>query len=370
MINTARLLNTFKNLVTIDSPSFGERQICDYIKSELDKLDLTFYEDDCAARIGGNCGNLYSYIDGDIDLPPLLFCAHMDTVEPSRGKTMTVHDNGTITSDGTTVLGADDLAAIASYLEAYRVIKENGLPHRPLELLFAVAEEPYNIGIKAFDLSLLKSREAYVFDLSGPVGVAANQAPTLISFKITFSGRSAHAGFAPENGIHAIKAAAQTISQIKCGRVDDLTVNIGTITGGTANNIVPDKCTFTGEVRSFSDEHATAHADYIAGLAKKTAQGFGAVAEVEITKHITAYCTDTNHSVVKRFINSCKALGLAGSLCSTYGGSDNNHLVLHGIDGIVVATAMNDCHTTDEYTTVKELSNAANLALSLMLSKE
>lgn len=50
---------------------------------------------------------------------------------------------------------------------------------------------------------------------------------------------------------HAIKAAAEAVSRIDCGRVGDLTVNVGTITGGTADNIVPETCVLTGEVRGF-----------------------------------------------------------------------------------------------------------------------
>ena len=61
-----------------------------------------------------------------------------------------------------------------------------------------------------------------------------------------FTGRAAHAAFSPEEGRHAIRAAAQAAAQIPCGRVGELTVNVGTIAGGTADNIVPDRCTVTG----------------------------------------------------------------------------------------------------------------------------
>ncbi|MGN1014947.1 MAG: peptidase T, partial [Butyricicoccus sp.] len=57
-------------------------------------------------------------------------------------------------------------------------------------------------------------------------------------------------------------------------------------------------------------------------------------------------------------------------LCATFGGSDNNHLAQHGIAGIVPATAMNQCHTCQEYTTVQELARAAQLAAALMTSEE
>ena len=73
-----------------------------------------------------------------------------------------------------------------------------------------------------------------------------------MSFRAEFTGRAAHAAFSPEEGTAlAIKAAAGAVSRIDCGRVGDLTVNVGTITGGTADNIVPETCVLTGEVRGF-----------------------------------------------------------------------------------------------------------------------
>ena len=64
-------------------------------------------------------------------------------------------------------------------------------------------------------------------------------------------------------------------------------------------------------------------------------------------------------------MQACKELGLPGDLEETFGGSDNNHFVSHGIRGIVVANAMNEVHTTKEYTSKDELARAAELTLNL-----
>ena len=395
-VNKERLITLFEQLISIDSPSYGERNMCDFLKGKLSSLGIEAQEDDAGIRLnelrgisneqdagrnsGRNaehdsnvnsadmsCGNLYAYIEGSVDLPPLLLSAHMDTVEPSRGKQMVIHDDGRITSKGNTVLGSDDCAGIVAILEALSVLRENNIPHRPLEILFTVAEEPYGPGAGLFDFSGLRSKETYVFDLSGPVGGAAYQAPAILSFKATFTGRSAHAGFEPEKGIHAIKAASLAASRISCGHVGDSTVNIGTITGGKANNIVPDICTFTGEIRSYSDETALGILQEIITIAKDSAAEFNAAADVEHTIHIHAYCTELSHPVVQRFESACKELDLPVNLSPTFGGSDHNHFAHHGINGLVVATAMNNCHSCEEYTTVDELERAAKLALSLIL---
>lgn len=371
MIQTNRLLSLFEKLISIDSPSFKEREIGDFVTEQLNKLGISVREDSAAQAIGGNCGNLYAFIEGTLDLTPLLFCAHLDTVEPSFNKRMKIDKDGVITSTGETVLGADDCSGIASILEALTALKDSKQPHRPIELLFTVAEEPYCRGAQALNPLQIHSKEAYVFDLSGPVGDAAYQAPTILSFTVVFTGKSAHAGFAPEKGIHAIQAAAHGISSISCGRIDEnTTLNFGTLIGGTADNIVPDKCTLTGEIRSYSDEKAFQLLSDITKSMQKNAKEFGAKAEVNYTVNVSAYRTDTESAVVKRFESACKSIGISSRLRTTFGGSDNNYLAKHEIEGIVVANAMNNSHSTTEYTTITELERSAGIALALMLSKE
>lgn len=370
MINTKRLIDTFTELVETDSPSFDEREICDRIKKKLSDIGIAAEEDNSAAKTGGTSGNLYAYVEGSLPLPPLLFSSHMDTVEPSRKKRAIIHEDGSITSDGSTVLGADDVSGIAAIIEAVTVIKEQGLPHRPLELLFDTAEEAYCVGIQQFDFSRLKSKEVYVLDLSGEVGSAAYMAPTILSFTAEFEGRAAHAAFSPESGIHAVKAAADAVFNTECGRVGDTTVNIGTITGGSADNVVPQRCTVTGEIRSFSDSKATIRLAQIEQIFRHSAENFGAQLRFTSQSLCKAFETAVDSDTAKRYKKACAQSGLSGELIQTYGGSANNHFSQHGLTGLVAASGMNNCHSCNEYSDISELQKAARLALELMLSQE
>ncbi len=206
MINIKRLTDRFCSIVLIDSPSFNERKMADYVKRELINIGADVYEDNAGEYYNGSAGNVYAYLKGNIEGNPILFSAHLDTVEPSKGKKAVVHSDGKITSDGSTVLGADDGAGIAAILEALYKIKEENIPHRDIELLFPIAEEVYIKGTNAFDFNKIRSKTAYVLDLDGNVGKAAVKAPTLISFEINITGKSSHAGFSPEKGINKTRA--------------------------------------------------------------------------------------------------------------------------------------------------------------------
>jgi tripeptide aminopeptidase len=370
-INQVRLIDEFTKLVAIDSPSYSERQMGDYVKIRLNKLGMMVIEDDAGEKIGGSCGNIYGYLKGSAGAKPLLFCAHLDTVEPSSGKAAVIAEDGTITSRGNTVLGADDLAGVASILEALTVITENNLPHGPIEVLFTVAEEVYCKGSAEFDFTKVLSEEAYVLDLEGRAGTAAYTAPSILSFAARIRGKASHAGFAPGKGIHAIAAAADAVSMLPMGNVDEeTTVNVGTIKGGIATNIVPDSCIVKGEVRSLDHEKALKQAELVKKQFERSAFAIGAAADFELVVASKAYRTPPDHPVAARFENACGRLGLPVLLTKTMGGSDNNVIAQSGIAGIVVASAMNRCHARDEFTTVEELARSAELTLALMTSEK
>ena len=140
-INRNRLVEEFCELVAIDAPSYEEYDMSQVLIGKLKELGFEVLQDNAGEVIGGNAGNVYGYLKGEIEGDPILFSAHMDTVGPAYGKKAIVHEDGRITSNGDTVLGADDVAGIVSILEAIRGIKEQKKPHRSMEVLFTVAEE-------------------------------------------------------------------------------------------------------------------------------------------------------------------------------------------------------------------------------------
>ena len=363
MVDPKRLLDEFVTLASFDSESFHEEEIAGYLQNKLGSLGLEVNMDDT--------GNIYAFLKGNSEGELVLFSAHMDTVAPGKGKKVIIHPDGKVTSDGTTVLGADDATGIAAILEALTVIRESDLPHPDIETVFFVAEEPYCRGSSAFDHSKIKSRFAYVFDLDGAVGTIANRAPSIISFKAVIEGKSAHAGFEPENGISAVAVAALAVSRMKLGRIDaETTANIGLINGGTGRNIVPGRAVVEGEVRSLDGGKANSLIETIAAEFRTAAQEYGAQVIFEAEEMISAYCVDEASEVIRKYKKALESLEYGPArIVTTFGGSDNNSLNKHGIEGIVVSNAMHNVHTTSEFFYVDEFVKSAEIAIKLASSE-
>lgn len=373
-VDRKRLVNLFRNLVSIDSESYHERKMADYLKKVLQDLSLSAEEDETGRAINGEAGCLFCRIAGCGELAgekPVLFTAHMDTVAPGRDKkAILLKDQDTITSDGSTVLGADDLAAISAILEAVREVTDSSSAYRPAELLFTPAEEAYTAGAGAFDFSKIHASAAYALDLSDRIGSYSVSEPTLIEFRIVITGREAHSGFNPEEGISAIRAAAKSISRLPEGRVNShTTFNIGMIEGGSSVNCIPGKTVLRGELRSSDDRDAGVLFNHMVRIFQEEAEDAGADIQFFQKRHLTAYRIPEDDPALVQYQDVLHSLGIRPSRCESFGGSDINVLRRKGIDGICLASAMYRCHTRDEYTKISEMTQCCEIVKRLLQQK-
>ena len=370
MVNKERLVNSFIEMTKIDAVSFQERKMADYLTEELKELGFTVKEDQAGSQYGSETGNLYCYREGTIAGSPFLFCVHMDTVAPGIGKKAVCHENGIITSDGSTVLGADDVSGIAEILEMLTVIKENEAACRSMELLITIGEEAYLKGSEVFDFSQLKAKEAFVLDLTGTAGTAAIEAPSLLPFTLTINGQASHAGFQPEAGIHAIALAAKIITAMKQGRIDEeTTFNVGMISGGEGTNIIPKQCILRGEARSLKHKKAEKLLNKLEKTAAKITHEAGATYNLEITYANLAYKVPKKEKIVKHYRQALKTVGIEPHLITTFGGSDASNLMKHGIMTLTLSCGMEKVHTCEEYTLVEELVKNTEILLQLVQTK-
>ncbi|HAJ33295.1 MAG TPA: peptidase M20 [Candidatus Atribacteria bacterium] len=367
MVNKKRLIESFMELVKIDSISREERNLADFLVEKLEDLGLEVMVDQAGEKVKSNSGNIIARLKGSTDKAiPIMFSAHMDTVVPGENINP-LCDGEKIVSDGKTILGADDKAAIAALLESLHIIKEENISHGDIEIVFTICEEVGLHGAKNLDISDLNAQMAFVLDCGGQVGEIISAAPSQNSLKIIIYGKSAHAGSNPEEGINAIQVAGFVLSRMKLGRIDEeTTANIGVISGGKATNIVPDKVTLEGEVRSRNEEKLEKYTKKLKQIAEDTAQEFKAKAEVKINREYYCYNLSTDDQVVKIAIKAAKDMGLEPLLYPSGGGSDANVFNKKGFLSVNLAIGMEKVHTVDEYILVENLRNTVEYVLSII----
>lgn len=359
----SRIVDYFISLVEIDSESKDELAIARKLQYDLESMGAEVIFDNANKYTGGNVGNMIVRIPGVIEKPPLLFCAHLDTVSPGKGVKPVIRDNR-IFSDGTTILGADDKSGIAEVIEALRRLEEEKIPHPPIELVLTVSEEIGLLGAKHLDYSLLESKMGYVLD-GHEIGSITIQAPALNLFNIVVHGRASHAGVFPEKGINAIKVASDAISHIKTGRYDkETTVNIGKIQGGIATNIVPNSVTIKGEVRSHSEDKLNEVTNEIITTFENVAKKYRiqnemgmhtARIEADVEKDFSAIKIKKESEVVQMALDAAKRLHLKPELEIGGGGSDANIFYSNNIDMPILGTGMQNFHSLTESISIDDL---------------
>ena len=243
-------------------------------------------------------GVVYGWLSatkGCEDLPALGFIAHMDTspdysgenvkpqihadydggdvVLPGTGDVLTVESFPTlpalkgmtlITSDGTTLLGADDKAGIAEILTAVEAIVNENKPHGRLCIAFTPDEE-IGMGVAHFDVAKFGAQFAYTVD-GGAEGEIAYETFNAASAKVEITGMSVHPGSSKDTMINAALVAMEFNSLLPAGDTPRLTEGYegffhlhdmkGDVSHAELDYIVRDHDRATFEVRKQTMRHA------------------------------------------------------------------------------------------------------------------
>jgi len=332
--------------------------------------NMILYNEECEKEICyGKGKNLYASIPAtDSSHADILLSAHTDTVNPCDPIIPIIKD-GTLKSDGSSVLGGDNKAGIAIILEAVTSLMEQKLPHGKMELFFSSAEEVGLEGAKHLDFDYITSHSAIVLDSSGGPGTIISSSPTHDVFAITIQGKKSHAGIAPEKGINAIKAAGLLISKFDGGKIDKYSVaNFGIISGGIAHNVVPDMVEIQGEIRSHKQKHLEKHGKKLTALCRKVAKKTGTRIQLSIKREYDGFKTTESNPLFQSFKSACQESGIICSPKVAGGGSDANILNSKNINSINITCGMYNIHSNEEYVELKEMEQISNI-LVLLITK-
>jgi tripeptide aminopeptidase len=362
------VVGLFTELAAIPSPPGSERVVADRVRAYLEDLGLEVSEDDAGARIGADAGNLLCRLESTRENGgiPIFLCAHLDTVQPT-GPLEPVVDDGVVRNAGGTILGADNKAAVAAILAAVRLILSEHRPHAGIELLFTPKEEVGLRGAKAFDVDRLHAEVGFVYDHAAPIGEIMLGAPHARSIEVTMRGRAAHAGIAPEEGRSAILAAARAITDFRLGRLDDeTTANVGLIDGGAARNIVPERCTFSIDVRSHSEAKLAELVRELLETITFAAALEQCEAETTVEESYLGYRFSRSDLPVRLACAALEREGYQPSLGLGGGGADANVFNERGRQCVNLANGMAAIHTADEHIAVADLERMVEITLALV----
>lgn len=364
-IDTERLLKIFVDLVKIDSPSGEESAVCEALCAFFDTFHWNYTVD-----AGGNlCLRIPAqHTDSKTKL---LLTAHMDVVPPCIGVTPVIKGSGdkrVIYSNGDTVLGADDKAALACLMEALRLSVDANLPRPELILLITTREETSLGGAKEIDPAFYSDADfGIAFDHTGEQGTVIHEAASYYYWKMTVHGKSVHAGIMPEKGINAIQLLSTALNKLHWGRLDESTTsNIGFIKGGKATNIVPDLAVAEGEIRGHNDQQLLNELEVFKDTLSEVVSAIeGASFEFEVQQDFAHYLTPLDHPMVVKVADVMREMGLPVKFIRSNGGSDINVFAQYGVSGIVLSAGYVAPHTLHEHVPLQDMMTVTELILKL-----
>ncbi len=374
-----RLLDDFVRYCEIESVSGGERAIADAVAADLRALGLEVHEDASGAETGSDAGNLLARVDGPPGARSILLCAHLDTVPldapvdvvlrgrpPEGDEEEAPPREGWFENANEAILGADNKAALVVMMEVARRAVRDGAPVG-IELLFTTTEEVALRGAKAFDVGQLRSEYGFVFDHATPIGEIIVAAPTYYRIDASFHGHAAHAGIRPEDGRNAIAAAAAGIASLDLGRLDpQTTANVGVIKGGTAGNVVAERCDVMLECRSLDHERAHETARRIVDGLTAAASDSECDVEIDVEEQFRGYKLGRSAPQVMAAAAALEAVGFEPAYITTGGGSDANAFIASGFPCVNLANGTERNHQPDERVSTWALEEMLDVALNLV----
>ncbi|WP_368652015.1 M20/M25/M40 family metallo-hydrolase [Ornithinibacillus sp. 4-3] len=353
MINKERLINYFIDFVQTSSETKQEKYFANKLKHHMSELGCEVIEDDSTNITKLETGNVICRLPGTkSNIPSLLFCAHMDTVTPGTA----IHPiicNSEIKSDGTTILGADDKAAIAALVEVIHILQEEKIEFGNIELLFTVGEESGFLGSKALQSKDLQSNFGYVLDSEGSVGSIEVASAAQCAIKLLFDSSDSHFSM-----IDIYKEIRNLYNQVCADSSSDLSmVQFGTVENTKKNEIKLLLTTFDqDEIRLF---HLQLQ-DYIKN--KLSICHPQLIFELVNPSHIMK----KNDQLISLFKQATKQQKIPYKSIVNRSGSDTNILASYGLDVANIAVGYKNIHTKQESISIDDLFQLTKLILQII----
>ncbi|MGI5058433.1 tripeptide aminopeptidase PepT [Treponema pectinovorum] len=310
---------------------------------------------------------------GKEHIAPYCLLSHMDTSEECSGQDvnpqLTKRGNDTIiTSDGTTLLGADDKAGIAEIMEMLSYLQaHNDLVHSTIEICFSPDEETGH-GMDNVPLHLIKSKHAYTVD-GGNLGELETECFNAFKSKISFTGIATHTGTARSKMVNAITMASSFVVNLPKNQAPETTCKMEGFYAPMEIKGSIENAEVTVFLRDFSTKGMQERKNFIDLLAKTTAKSFGGKVQVEHTQQYLNMKEGLKKSpeTVKNLINAYKASGIEPVFTPIRGGTDGSRLTEMGIPTPNIFTGGHNFHSKTEWASLNEMCKALEVLINLSI---
>jgi tripeptide aminopeptidase len=206
-----------------------------------------------------------------------------------------------------------------------------------------------------------------VFDHTTPICEIVVGSPTHYRIVAEFQGRAAHAGVRPEAGRSAVLAAARGVSKLDLGRLDEqTTANVGLIDGGTAINVVPERCRVEAEVRSLDEARAAAVTTQTVDHLQDAADASECDLDVTVEQMFQGYRVKPRSPQLAAAERALRSCGYEPRLIDSGGASDANSFQTGGFPCLNLADGTERNHEPGERISVHNLEGLLEVAIALV----
>lgn len=346
-------------------------------------------------------GYIYATIPCNVDkqVPVICFCSHMDTAPDFTGtnvkpqlirayaggdiqlpgdphQVIRVADhpalrdqigNDIITTDGTTLLGADDKAGIAEIMTAAQILIDNpDIKHGTIKILFTVDEE-IGRGVDKVDLTKLGAAFAYTMD-GETAGHIEDETFSADGVEITIQGVAIHPGFAMGRMENAIKIAGAIIDRLPKHVAPETTEGKDGFVHPTGLTGSMDKATISLIVRDFNDEGLATKEAMIEAIIKDVMPDYpGSSYTFEVTQQYRNMkaILDRHPEIVDNAVEAIRRAGMEPVRGSIRGGTDGSRLSFMGLPCPNIFAGGHAFHSPLEWVSRQDMEKAVKTIVEL-----
>jgi tripeptide aminopeptidase len=270
-----------------------------------------------------------------------------------------------VTSDGTTLLGADNKAGVAEIMAAAAyLVAHPEVEHGPVRIAFTPDEE-IGAGTDAFDLERFGAVAAYTLDGS-TAGEIEDETFAALQADVTFHGRNTHPGTAKGVMVNAIRLASDFVASFpRAGLSPETTEGRQGFVHPTGLDGAVDRATVRLILRDFDEERLSGHERLVRSLAERAAAG----RPVEVVvrrqyRNMKEYLREHPH-VVEAAEEATRRAGLEPRRNVIRGGTDGSRLSEKGLPTPNVFTGGHAYHSKREWVCVADMGAAAATVVHL-----